>query len=340
MSRRREPDWRDEAAGRLVAKHLDRLAPSGRALVVEDGRDDVADALAASGVTVDRWWRRALGGQRATPWPPSGPYDLVAVRLPKAKDELEMAVHAAAGVLQPGGALVIYGAKDEGIGSAARRIEPLFGPVQTLATGSHCRVLAATRPESTPGLRDRLADWRVEVALEVPDLPTPWVSYPGVFAHGRLDAGTRMLLEALPPIAGGARVLDFGCGSGVIGAVIAARTPDAHVDFLDVDAVALAAVTENLPGARTILADGLDEMDDREYDFIVSNPPYHAGKAETTRTVEAFLADAPRVLASGGGLVMVVQRRLPLEEPLRASFKTVRILDEDATYRVWEAQTR
>jgi 16S rRNA (guanine1207-N2)-methyltransferase len=337
MSGRRDPDWRDAAAGELVVKHLSRLDPSGTALVMEDGRDEVAHGLASTGVAVSRWWRRCLGGRAASAWPPPGPFDLAALRLPKAKDELEMAVHAAAGGLRAGGTLLIYGAKDEGIGSAGRRIEPLFGPVRTLATGGHCRVLAATRPEATPGLRGQLADWRVEVVLDVPELPTPWVSYPGVFAHGRLDTGTRMLLSAVPALAPGARVLDFGCGSGIVGGVLAVRTPNAQVDFLDVDAVALAAVVENVPAARTVLADGIARLEAHPYDAIVSNPPYHEGKAETTRTAEAFVADAPRVLVSGGRLVLVVQRRLPLEAALRAAFRTVRILDEDAVYRVWEA---
>jgi 16S rRNA (guanine1207-N2)-methyltransferase len=336
MSRRRDPDWRDAEAGQLVVRHLSRLDPSGTALVMEDGRDEVANGLAARGLTVERWWRRCLGGCAASAWPTAGPFDLTALRLPKAKDELEMAVHAAAAGLEAGGTLLVYGAKDEGIKSAGRRIEPLFGAVRTLATGGHCRVLTATRPSETPGLRGRLDEWRVEVALDLVELSGSWVSYPGVFAHGRLDAGTRMLLGAMPPLAPGARVLDFGCGSGILGAVLAARTSDARVDFLDVDAVALAAVAENVPGARTVLADGIADVGNEAYDAIISNPPYHEGKAETTRTVEAFVADAPRVLAPGGRLVLVVQRRLTLEAELRATFRTVRILDEDALYRIWE----
>ena len=53
---------------------------------------------------------------------------------------------------------------------------------------------------------------------------------PGVFSHGRLDAGTRALLEVMRrfPVAG-RRVLDFACGSGVIGAFLSALEPTARV---------------------------------------------------------------------------------------------------------------
>ena len=52
-----------------------------------------------------------------------------------------------------------------------------------------------------------------------------WLSYPGLFARGGLDVMTERLLGALPPSAKHARVLDFACGSGVIGAALLAREP-------------------------------------------------------------------------------------------------------------------
>ena len=251
-----------------------------------------------------------------------------------------MVVHSAAAILVPGGNLLVYGAKDEGIGSAGRRIERVFGSVHTIATGGHCRVLSATRPGRVADLGPRPGDWRIETTLDVADVPGPWVSYPGVFAHGRLDRGTRMLIDALPPLTTGARVLDFGCGSGVVAAVALARTPDLVVDCVDVDALALAAARENVPGARLILGDGLKAVQHRNYDWILSNPPYHVGKSESLETIRSFVAGAPRVLAHRGRLVMVVQRRLPAEALLTDSFPKVRPLAEDATYQVWEAARR
>ena len=337
MSRRRDPGWRDEAAAALMARRLPRLSLRGRALVLGDPRSEVADALTREGLEVRSWWRRGGAGRQATVWPDEGACEVAALRLPRAKDELEMTVHAAAAQLEVGGTLLVYGAKDEGIGSAARRIEPVFGSVRSLATGGHCRILAATRPDRIAGHRPGLEDWRLEGPLELDEISGPWVSYPGVFAHGRVDRGTRMLLDTLPPLASGDRVLDFGCGSGIVAAVARARTPDLAVDCLDVDAVALAAARENVPGARFILGDGLGAVSDPGYDWILSNPPYHTGKAESLTTVRDLVSRSPAALARGGRLIMVVQRRLPAEEMLAATFDHVRRLAANATYRVWEA---
>ncbi len=72
-------------------------------------------------------------------------------------------------------------------------------------------------------------------------------------AAGRLDEGTALLLGVLPPLPPGARVLDFGCGSGAIGAAALAASPGLAVTMLDNDAVALEAVRENVPDARRVL---------------------------------------------------------------------------------------
>jgi 16S rRNA (guanine1207-N2)-methyltransferase len=266
----------------------------------------------------------------------------VGIRLPKAKDELSMAVHAAASCLRPGGTLLVYGAKDEGVASAARRVEPLLGPVRTLGTGGHCRILAASRPERIVGLRATLQDWRLQGEIELLGRLEPWVSYPGIFAHGRLDEGTRLLLTRLPELRDGTRALDFGCGSGPIAAACALRAREDRVDIsldgLDVDAVALEALRENVPSARPLLADGLAAVAG-SYDLILSNPPYHVGKAESTEALSAFVARAPGVLAPGGRIVLVAQQRLRIEAPMRAAFPTVRVLTDDGTYRIWEGTT-
>ena len=92
-------------------------------------------------------------------------------------------------------------------------------------------------------------------------------------------------------------------------------------DFLDVDAVALAAARENVPGARLIPSDGFDALEHERYDLIVSNPPFHEGKVETGRVVERLVRGAPDHLETDGSLVLVTQRRLPLAALLASTFK-------------------
>lgn len=76
------------------------------------------------------------------------------------------------------------------------------------------------------------------------------------------------------------RVLDLCCGSGCIGLAIAAWMPETRVDLVDIDeqALALAAENRDLLGleqrVELISSDLFAQLRGRQYDLIVSNPPY------------------------------------------------------------------
>jgi len=338
MSKRRDPEWRNLAAAGLLIRHLPHLGLSGPVLVMEDPLTELLEALTSVGLEVTAWNRRALGGRVGHSWPPPGPFMTTALRLPRGKDELHMNLHAAASVLQPGGTLLVYGAKDEGIQGVADALEEGFPGAATVAIGGRCRVLKGIRGPGVQGLKSSLAEWKSTVAVDLPEFPSDWISYPGVFAHGRLDEGTRLLLEALPPLPPGSRVLDFGCGSGFVGFVARGRGKDVVVELLDVDAVALEAAGENLPGCSLHLSDGLPSVGLGPFDAILSNPPFHRGKAEDPWMIVSLIEGAPALLRPRGMLVFVAQRRLPVEGALHKHFGDVTVLSEDSTFRVWMGQ--
>jgi 16S rRNA (guanine1207-N2)-methyltransferase len=141
-------------------------------------------------------------------------------------------------------------------------------------------------------------------------------------------------LGALPPLPRSAKVLDFGCGSGVIGAALRASDPALSLDVLDNDSVALAAAGENVPGARLVLGERLGAAGKTTYDAILSNPPLHNGITEDHGQLEELIAAAPHYLKPGGLLQMVVQRRVPLERLLAERFST-QVVAENDRYRVW-----
>jgi 16S rRNA (guanine1207-N2)-methyltransferase len=247
-----------------------------------------------------------------------------------------MALHASAARLEEGGRLLVYGAKDEGIRSAMSLLDELFPGAETLAAGGRARVLLASASEVPGMVRGSPEDWRVVVDPEYPELGDVWVSYPGVFAHPRLDPGTRLLLDALPPLPPGARVLDYGCGSGMVGAVARARSDGLRLTLLDVDALALKAAEENVPGAQILLRDGLPDPEAGSYDAILTNPPFHRGKEADPEMVRGVIRQAPALLGKGGRLIFVTLRTLAVERALAEAFREVSLLAEGSGYRIWQ----
>lgn len=150
---------------------------------------------------------------------------------------------------------------------------------------------------------------RAPVETEVWGHELRLVSGSGVFAQGRLDIGTSVLFRETAPPTGG-RILDLGCGYGVIGIACAIAAPTSVVTAVDVNQRAVLLASENAEalGVADRLTASVPEAvpADAEFDEIWSNPPIRIGKAALH---ELLLTWLPR-LAPGGRAVMVVGKNL------------------------------
>ncbi|MBH16020.1 MAG: hypothetical protein CME30_01895 [Gemmatimonadetes bacterium] len=329
-------NWRDHASIALLRKFLTTREIEGRILCVLSSTAILEGVLPSPPEQIYGWARTAGDGSKPWLWPQKDHYDAAILRLPKAKRDLEMCSHLAFSSLQAGCPLWVYGANDEGIRSAEKSLSLLTESVTTAAYGGRCRVLEAIT-SSGANFKGELSDWESWIKVDLPSLKRDWVSYPGVFADGRVDAGTEVLINALPKIPKNSKALDFGCGSGLVGGAISLKEKSVRVDFLDVDLLALEAVKKNIPGAKVIASDGYSKLDGSQYDLIVSNPPYHQGKSWSEDFIRAMVVNGVSHLNADGKLVFVVQRRLQLEGLLSSCFNTVEVLADRGVYRVWSA---
>lgn len=150
---------------------------------------------------------------------------------------------------------------------------------------------------------------RVPVTASVWGHDLSLTSGSGVFAQGRLDIGTSILFRETEPPAPG-RILDLGCGYGVIGLAVAAAVPGSTVTGVDVNERAVLLANENaaaLGVAERYTASTPDAVPaDATYDEIWSNPPIRIGKEALH---ELLLTWLPR-LSPGGRAVLVVGKNL------------------------------
>ncbi len=161
----------------------------------------------------------------------------------------------------------------------------------------------------------------------------------GVFAQGRLDVGTGVLLREQAPPVEGREILDLGCGYGVIGLAIAVAVPEVRVTAVDVNERALLLARENaerMGVAERFSALSPDEVDPAAaYDEIWSNPPIRVGKEAVHQLLLQWL---PRLRPEGRAVMVVgknlgsdslarwlVQQGYPTEK--QASAKGFRVLE-------------
>ncbi len=332
---------REARVSGVVARWIDEQGlDADRVLVVDDDDGGVFRAVKQAGAVPVLWHRHAHGNRKAAPWPDADPpADLAVLRLGRDWANFELQLHAVLSQLRPGGRLWVVGANDEGVKSAPKRMAPLLPTVETLWIKHRVRILEAVRPDGLD-LRDQLTDWREQVTLDLPGAGAhTLVSYPGLFAHGRLDDGTAMLLQHLPQVAAGSRVLDFGCGAGAISLAVAAASPGARLFACDVDALAVHAARQNLPQAQVFLGDGWGAIElGARFDLVLSNPPLHRGHAQDPAALDAFVTQAPMRLNGGGRLIMVTWRSSPALRVLGQHFDKVDTLAVDARFQVLSAR--
>ena len=171
------------------------------------------------------------------------------------------------------------------------------------------------------------------------------VSHPGVFGHGKLDEGTRLLLEHLPSLSGaaGQGVLDVGCGDGIIAAWLARQ--GANVTATDINAFAVEATRRTLQAngleGRVVQGDVYGGLPAGErFEAIVSNPPFHQERDIDYGPAARLIREARERLMAGGSLTLVANAFLPYPDLLESTFGSFTVLADDRRFRVYHAVRR
>ncbi len=266
-------------------------------------------------------------------------HDAVILYLPKSEALIEMVFNMITTCITSNANVYVVGQKNEGIKSQKETIEKYIGPIGYSDSARHSTIYQASFAQSKTE-RDTLSKWFGTYEFELKGQTYAAASLPGVFSHGKLDDGTKLLLENLS-IQTDSQVLDWGCGSGVIGLVIQKLQPTAQVDMVDSNALALEASRKTmemheLPFENIWATDVFSEVKG-SYDLIISNPPFHSGVGTDYSMVEKFIAEAKTHLNKKGKLLVVANSFLRYKPLIEESFGNCEVLAENKAYKMYQA---
>ncbi|MFD1070276.1 class I SAM-dependent methyltransferase [Luteimonas composti] len=299
-------------------------AHAPRSLACEQSFRPEYDALGRAGFDV-----RAGGEDR---------FPLVLVLPPRQRDEARALLAQALARSLPGGCIVAAMPNDAGARTGQADFEALLGPAN-VQSKHKCRVFRA----QVDG-----ADAALAAAWSALDAPRPilggrHVSRPGVFAWDRVDAASALLARHLPVTLAG-HGADLGAGWGYLSDQVLARCPRVtSLDVVEAELRALDCARANLAAhaprvALDFLWHDVAAGLPRRYDFIVSNPPFHALRGEPRPDIgRAFIAAAADALRDGGELWLVANRQLPYEQALAGRFPQVREVAGEGGFKVIHA---
>ncbi|MFG3410222.1 methyltransferase [Streptomyces sp. NPDC048142] len=273
--------------------------------------------------------------------------DVLIVRVPKSLAFLEDQLHRIAPAVHSGTVIIGTGMVKEIHTSTLKLFERIIGPTRTSLAVRKARLIFCT-PD--PALPRTPSPWpyRYELPADVgPVSGLATVNHAGIFCAERLDIGTRFFLKHLPTRGGAVRVVDLGCGNGVLGLSAAIANPEAHVTFVDESYGAVASAEETFrtgapDGAKAdfLVGDGLGDLDPGSVDLVLNNPPFHSHLATTDATARTMFAGARTVLRQGGELWVVGNRHLSYHVHLRRIFGNCTTVAGDAKFVVLRAVKR
>ncbi|EHX9695687.1 16S rRNA (guanine(1207)-N(2))-methyltransferase RsmC [Salmonella enterica] len=160
---------------------------------------------------------------------------------------------------------------------------------------------------------------------------------PGVFSRDGLDVGSQLLLSTLTPHTKG-KVLDVGCGAGVLSAALASHSPKVRLTLCDVSAPAVetsrATLAANGLEGEVFASNVFSEVKGR-FDMIISNPPFHDGMQTSLDAAQTLIRGAVRHLNSGGELRIVANAFLPYPKILDETFGFHEVIAQTGRFKVY-----
>lgn len=170
------------------------------------------------------------------------------------------------------------------------------------------------------------------ITAEIKNVSLKFETDPSNFSPNSIDIGTLAMLSEVE-FSPDDKILDMGCGYGVVGILAAKLIGQGNVTMCDISESAVRqakinAVLNGVPDIDIKISDGFSEIADNDFTLILSNPPYHADFSVPKHFIEVGF----KKLAVGGKMVMVTKRLDWYKNKLTSVFGGVRVREIDGYY--------
>ncbi|KEA53282.1 16S rRNA methyltransferase [Mangrovibacter sp. MFB070] len=253
---------------------------------------------------------------------------------PKNKPEAHYQLMNLLALLPTGSHIFVVGENRSGIRSAEQMIEA-FCPLTKVDSARRCGLYHG-QLEKQPAFSPDT--WWGEYQADGVTVKT----LPGVFSRDGLDSGSQLLLSTFTPHTKG-KVLDVGCGAGVLAASLAAHSPKVRLTLCDVSAAAIEATKATLLANEVegqVLASNVFSDIQGRFDMIISNPPFHDGIQTSLDAAQQLIRGAARHLNIGGELRIVANAFLPYPRVLDETFGSHEVIAQTGRFKVYSAILR
>jgi 16S rRNA (guanine1207-N2)-methyltransferase len=257
-------------------------------------------------------------------------FDFAIFRITKSSIYNQLAIGKILSVLNSSGKLWIFGATKEGIKGVSSKLKKAGVTQSVVANGNRNRILEIGG--------DNHFDVKYESEDTIYSIGSKELivkTTPGLFSHGKVDRGTELLLNNFPKC-GKKRVLDLGCGSGIL-SKFALSSGATEVVAVDVSVIAVDATRENLEGLGESSVIGGYMTNDLvgKFDIIITNPPFHEGGSTNYSIGEEWLDSISSKLSRKGEIWLVANIFLPYKSMSEKRFGEVETVIEKDGFRVF-----
>ena len=255
-------------------------------------------------------------------WPANNKvFDTVLIKIPKSLALLEDQLYRLQHHIDSN-TTIIAGAMVKHLHSSHLKLfETLVGTTTTSLAKKKARLAFITRDN-----KSKNTDNPYPKLCDLPELGLKLHNHANVFSQGGLDIGSRFFVQHLPQSDSYRRIIDLGCGNGLLGIISAQKNPNAEIVFTDESFMAVESARNNFAincpdrKGKFKVTDCLQGIEKSSVDLILCNPPFHQQNAITTHIAEQMFRESKKVLKTGGELWVISNRHLGYHVTLKRLF--------------------